>query len=249
MDSATAVLMAAGQRQAKIDALIAEKQGQLDKLTKGAQKKRGRPNAALASRKATLNGAILRLQRGLLPDERDPAHTTPRTEDELRASAAQHPQHHAAAGVAPAGRAAICQPEARVGGAADAGGGARGGQGADGAARDARDDAGDDEDDVPDAAFQQYYAVSHAQKDFNTRVARDYLKGDRDRKEIKVEPPELLASGCKSACIGLLHYRSNKKRMEEKRLAPKAQSASLSGVGAPPERHFATAPPGPPPYA
>ncbi len=158
MDNAHAALAAAGERQQKIDALIAEKQGKLDKLAAlRANKGRGRPTTSHSSQKAALEASIARLQRGLLPEESEQSvRTAQRAADELRASAAQHPQHHAAAGVAPVGR----PPPA---------GGARGGGFAVGGGGDVNDGGGHDDDD-DDANFSQYYAVSPAQRQFNKSV-------------------------------------------------------------------------------
>ena len=191
MDNAHAALAAAGERQQKIDALIAEKQGKLHKLAADrANKGGGRPNAAHSWQKAALEASIAWLQRGLLPEESEQSvRTAQRAADELRASAAQHPQHHAAAGVAPVGR----PPSA---------GGGRGG-GFDVGSGDDVDDGGGRDDDEEDANFSQYYAVSPAQSQFNKDVAHEYLDGRRDRKVIRVEPDELLASGCKPALVGL----------------------------------------------
>ena len=103
-DEALAALEAAGERQREIDRLIGVQQAILDELTEQRRNKgRGRPNTAHAAKKAAAESKIARLQRGLLPDES--AAPLPRTAEELRASALQHPQHHAAAGGVPVGRA------------------------------------------------------------------------------------------------------------------------------------------------
>ena len=189
---ARAALDAAGERQRKIDSLIAEKQKVLDALAEQrANKGRGRPNAQHASRKAAAEASIARLQRGLLPGESEPVRLGAMSNDQLRTSAAQHPQHHAAAGTAPAGRSA--GSGASAGGLNDSGG--------------ADDDGGeggaDGDDDEEDASFHQFYAVSSNQKAFNITVAKEYMKKGSDHKVVRIEPDNLLASGCKKACVGL----------------------------------------------
>ena len=60
------------------------------------------PNTSHAARVKTAQANIAKLQRGWLPGRSAPS--VPRTTDELVGSAAQHPQHHAAAGSVPVGR-------------------------------------------------------------------------------------------------------------------------------------------------
>ena len=105
VEEAVAALAKAGEQQQEIDELIAKAQSGLDKLAEErANKGRGRPNSSHASRKASLEAKIVRLRRGQLPIH--PVHrVVPSSADELRASAAQHPQHHVSSAFAPAGRA------------------------------------------------------------------------------------------------------------------------------------------------
>lgn len=192
VEEARAALEAAGERQKRIDELVAEKQARLDKLAADrANKGRGRPNAAHSARKKALESAIARLQQGFLPEESG-FHSAPRTADELRASAARHPQHHAAASTAPPGR-----PRSSGGD----GGGNGGGGGDGGGVSDGGGEA--DDDDIEDANFHHFYRVSTNQKAFNATVASEYLSGVRDRKVVKVEPDDLITSGCKPELIGL----------------------------------------------
>ena len=121
--AAQADLAAAGERQVQINALIAGKQATLDKMAaERSVKGRGRPNAQHANKKKALEASITRLQRGLLPGEQDTvsvgiAHSA----DELRASAARHPQHHANAGAVPPGRTASNPGRCGSGGTAASG--------------------------------------------------------------------------------------------------------------------------------
>ena len=179
-------LEAAGEHQRKINDLIAVQQQKLDALAEQRKNKgRGRPSTAHAAQKKAAESRIARLQRGLLPGEPEPTRTTPRTAAELRTSAADHPQHHAAAGTAPAGRPP-----------------GSGGSGSDGD----QDDRGTDEDDADDRQdpdFHQYYKVSPAQREFNSKVTGEYMSGERSHKQIKIEPDDLLASGCRPELIGV----------------------------------------------
>lgn len=198
VDDAQAALEAAGERQRQIGELKAEYQQRLDALA--AQRKgkgSGRPDSRHASRKKHAEATLERLNRGILPGEREPP--PPLTATALRASAAQYPQHHASAGVAPSGRAgrggANCAAR-DDGAAARAGGG-----GAGGASRCAAEDVGDD--DEADANFHHFYKVSPAQKAFNESVASDYMNGNCDRKQITVTPCELIGGGCARDLAGL----------------------------------------------
>ena len=194
LDAARAALDAAGARQAKIDAQMAIVQGKLDKLAEERKNKgRGRPCTAHASKVNALESQKKRLQDGLLPGESNPRPMAPQTGEEARESAARHPQHHADASAAPAGRPAADRPS----GGARAGGRAAGS----GAAADGDEDA--DDDDERDPSFYQYYRVSPNQRAFNETVAREYVKGESDRSLSKVEPYELIGGGCQSESIGL----------------------------------------------
>ena len=63
-------LDAAGERQQKIDGLIAEQQAILKALEEErARKGRGRPSTAHAAKKTAAESKIARLQRNLLPGE------------------------------------------------------------------------------------------------------------------------------------------------------------------------------------
>ncbi len=194
LDAAEAALNAAGARQADIDGRIAVLQGRLDELAEARQNKgRGRPNTAHTSERKAVEAKIARLQRNLLPGEPDPRPPRPQTVDELRTSAAQNAQHHAAAGTAPLGR------PAGNGGVGDGGDGNGGG----GAAARARAAADANDDDVEDANFQQYYAVSPAQKAFNNDVAREYIAAKGRHMPIKVQPKNVISGFCQPALIGL----------------------------------------------
>ena len=184
LDQARADLDAASVRQEKIDRLIVEQQHILDQLEAERKNKgRGRPNTAHAAKKKAAESKNSRLQRGILPGES--VQITPRTASELRQSAAQHPQHHAAADHVPLGRA----PSGRAAAPAAAR------QNNDGDGDD--EDAGDEDDDEEDESFSHYYKVSAAQKAFNEDVSHSYLHGDILNSEIKVEPDNLLSNRCK----------------------------------------------------
>ena len=176
VEEGRAALDAAGERQRKIDQLIAEEQAKLDVMKQArADKGRGRPNTANASRFKALEAKIARLQRGLLPGELAPP--TPATPAELRASAAQHPQHHAAASNAPPGRL----PAAAASSSRDNG---------DGRDVQPNDDGDDDDGEIGEQnpEFKQYYAVSDAQKAYNAEIGHAYLRGQVLRSEFKFSP-------------------------------------------------------------
>ena len=201
--AARADLEAAGARQRLIDEQKAIVRRKLDALTEERSNKgRGRPNTLHASKKAAAEHQMRRLERGLLPDE-NAAPTANRTDEETRTSAAQHPQHHAAAGTAPGGRPAADRAGGpRVGAATDTG---SGGSGVRARARDRADAAGaaPGDDGEEDPALHHYYKVSPNQREFNESVASEYVSGERDRKLIKVEPYELIGGGCQQELIGL----------------------------------------------
>ena len=198
MDAARAALDAAGARQKKIDDLIAEQQARLNAIDKTRQNRgRGRPPAHEASTYAAIERKIDRLKRGELPDDAGAgAGAAPSADVDLRASARQHPQHHAAAGVAPQGRSSNS-----AGGGSSSGAGSGGSGGGGGGAVD--DDGPDDDDDEESVEFKQYYRVPQHQKAWNEKVAHEYSKGLRERGAIEVEPPNLLRSCCDPALVGL----------------------------------------------
>ena len=184
VQDAHAALAAAGEKQARLNVLMAEEQKKLDALQAARSVKgRGRPNTAHASLKKAAESRLARLQRGVLPGE--PVSMAPRTADELRVSAAQHLQQHAAAGSAPAGRPSTAAAAAS--------------HDADG--HELNDDC--DDDDEEDASFRQFYRVSAQQNAFNRSTARSYMRGDILRSESKIEPDNLLASGCREELIGV----------------------------------------------
>ena len=181
MEAARAALSAAGERQQRLDALIAEEQAKLDAINANrASRGSGRPPGAEARRVAAIERKLDRLKRGELPDDAG-AGAAPRADVDLRASARQHPQHHAAAGVAPQGRSSN-----------STGGGSSSGVGSGGA-----DGDPDQDDDEESEEFKQYYRVSSNQRVWNETVAHEYSNGLRDRGAIEVEPPNVLRSlGC-----------------------------------------------------
>lgn len=192
LDAARAELEAAGERQREINKLIAKSQKVLDELAaERANKGRGAPNLAHRARKTAHECKISRLQRGFLPSEVSAQSTAPQTSSELRASAAHHPQHHAAAGTAPLGRSRA----SGNGGGSNAGGGS--GLGGINAAE------GGDDDDEEDANFHQFYRVSKTQKEWNESVAYEYQHGELDRRIISVQPYQLIGGGCQPEHIGL----------------------------------------------
>ena len=199
MEAARAVLSAAGERQQKLDALIDEEQAKLNaidanRLSRGS----GRPPGAEARQVAAIERRIDRLRRGVLPDDPD-AGAAPRADIDLRASARQHPQHHAAAGVAPQGRSSN---STGGGSSSGVGSGGRGGGGGSGGGAD-DDGVPDEDDDEESEEFKQYYRVSSNQRAWNETVAHEYSNGLRDRGAIEVEPPNLLRSCCDPALVGL----------------------------------------------
>ena len=104
-DAALAALDAAGIRKQKIDGLILIQKQELGRLAGILKNKgRGRPNKDHTEQVKAASARIMRLERNVLPDESEPK--PPPTIDELRASASQHPQHHASAGAVPGGRPA-----------------------------------------------------------------------------------------------------------------------------------------------
>ena len=186
LDAAQAELAEAGARQADINRRIAEQQKRLDDLEAQRKKKgRGRPLGTHASQRKDAESKIARLQRNILPSESAPY--VPRTAIELVGSAAQHPQHHAAASGVPVGRPSSDPKGQRVEDDAD----------------DDDEDLGDDDDGEESAEFKQYYRVSPAQQAFNGDVAHGYLKHQLQRSEIIVHPDNLIASGCRHELIGL----------------------------------------------
>ena len=195
MEVAQAELAAAAARQQRINSLLAaenEKLAAIDAARK--QKGRGRPKVAEASRYAGIERRIARLERGLLPEEPEP-HPTAAAPGDLRASAAQHPRHHAAPQHVPPGRDSNFAT-GNFNGARQGGGGGRGG-----GAVDAEQDGGgsDDDDDEESADFRHFYAISSNQRAWNSKVAREYAKGGA----VVVQPPDLLRSGCDPALVGL----------------------------------------------
>lgn len=101
-DAALAALDAAGIRKQKIDGLILIQKQELGRLADILKNKgRGRPNKDHTEQVKAASARIMRLERNVLPDESEPK--PPPTIDELRASASQHPQHHASAGAVPGG--------------------------------------------------------------------------------------------------------------------------------------------------
>ena len=193
LDAARAALEAAGARQQEIDKLIAKHQAVLDELAaERANKGRGRPNCAHHAKKAAHEGKLARLQRGLLPHESGPQSSAPQSGEALRASASQHPQHHAAAGTAPSGRSRA-SGNGRGSNADGSGGSDSGGI----------DVVADGDDDEEDANFRHFYRVSEMQKEFNESVAYEYQHGELDRRIICVQPYQLVGGGCQAEHIGL----------------------------------------------
>jgi len=186
LDAAQAELEEAGKDQRERDRLIAIEQKKLDDLADERKNKgRGRPSTSHAAKVKAAQSKIAKLQRGWLPGQSAPS--VPRTTDELVGSAAQHPQHHAAAGSVPVGR----PPNPKRARAEQDGD-------ADGYCSD-----GDGDDGEEVAEFKQFYGVSVAQKAFNEETLQAYMKHDLLRAEIKVEPDNLIASGCKAELMGL----------------------------------------------
>ena len=70
MEAARAALSAAGERQQRLDALIAEEQAKLDAINANrASRGSGRPPGAEARRVAAIERKLDRLKRGELPDD------------------------------------------------------------------------------------------------------------------------------------------------------------------------------------
>jgi hypothetical protein len=201
LDGANKVLEDANERRRLVDEAKAKVQRKLDALKEERMNKgRGRPNKAHESQKAAAEAQMRRLERGFLPGEVVPPPSAPQTDAEVRASAAQHSQHHASAGTAPAGRPA--QADRGGGGSGSGGSGGSGGNGGGGGGNGAATNGGGD-DDVEDTNFHQYYSIAANQRAFNEQIMSDYMKGERDRKLIKVEPYELIGSGCNPELIGV----------------------------------------------
>ena len=95
VEDGRAALDPAGERQRVIDQRSAEQPAIINSLAEQRNMKgRCRPNMSHAQKKKAESESV-RLQRGMLPGEQAPP--TPDPANELRTSAAQHPQHHAAA--------------------------------------------------------------------------------------------------------------------------------------------------------
>ena len=187
LEAAQAELAETGIRRADIDLEMAKQQKRLDDLAAQRKNKgRGRPTTTHASKVRDAESKIANLQRNILPTESAPY--VPRTAIELIGSAAQHPQHHAAASSVPVGRPTSDSKRQRVEGEDD------------------DDDDGeltDDDDGDESAEFKQYYRVSPAQQAFNGDVAHGYIKHELQRSEILVTADNLIASGCRNEMIGL----------------------------------------------
>ena len=212
LDAARAELVAAGERQARIDSEKAAVQQKLDEMDAARKKKgRGRPSAQNKDRYNSLVAKMKRLNEGILPGEIRPH--VPAPPAQLLLSARSHAQHHAHALPVPGGGRAAGGRDGDV-----EGGGGDGATGGDHAARDPRArtggatsashggaggsaDGGDDDDDAEDATFHGYYRVSPSQRAFNARVAAEYMRGEH--KSTKIMPPNVLRMNCDPKYIGL----------------------------------------------
>ena len=194
-DAALAALDAAGIRKQKIDGLILIQKQELGRLADILKNKgRGRPNKDHTEQVKAASARIMRLERNVLPDESEPK--PPPTIDELRASASQHPQHHASAGAVPGGRPAGASRPAPLDVGND----------------DEDGDAGDwNEHETEDPEFQHFYKVSVAQKAFNSKISKAYMQSSNQsreskkvvRSQIRYEPENMLASGCPKELMGV----------------------------------------------
>ena len=156
MEAAAAALAAAGERQAKLDALETEAKPKLDEFLL-KNRKQGRPTTAVAICKRLMIAALNRLERGKLPGEVEELTYT--SKERLAADAKKNAQHHRAPSHLPSpGRPHSARTHASGMDADDA----------DDADQD--DDAGED-----DPSFGQYYAVAPHQRAFNERVTKSYL--------------------------------------------------------------------------
>ena len=186
LEAAQAELAETGIRRADIDLEMAKQQKRLDDLAAQRKNKgRGRPTTTHASKVRDAESKIANLQRNILPTESAPY--VPRTAIELIGSAAQHPQHHAAASSVPVGRPTSDAKRQRVEGEDD----------------DDDADLTDDDDGEESSEFKQFYGVAPAQQAFNGDVANGYMKHELLRSEIVVYPDNLIASGCRNELIGL----------------------------------------------
>ena len=178
LEAAQAELDVAGIRRADIDLEMAKQQKILDDLAAQRKNKgRGRPSTTHASKVKDAESKIANLQRNILPTESAPY--VPRTAIELIGSAAQHPQHHAAASSVPVGRPTSGSKRQRVDGEDD------------------DDDDGeltDDDDGEESAEFKQYYGVAPAQQAFNGDVAQGYMKHELQRSLF------CCGAGCEAGC-------------------------------------------------
>ena len=145
---------------------------------------------------AQLKAAVSRLENGFLPGEHRQAQQVPA--GTLAASARANAQHHADAEPLQFGR------PARAPAARQPSSGRHNTEEEDGGGEDDGGDGGDDDDDDhEDAELVQFYRVSKEQREFNTRSAQAYRKGDVDRKVTRIVPPKILPSACQPELVGL----------------------------------------------
>ena len=203
LEAAQAELAETGIRRADIDLEMAKQQKRLDDLAAQRKNKgRGRPTTTHASKVRDAESKIANLQRNILPSESAPF--VPRTPIELMGSAAQHPQHHAAASSVPVGRPTSDAKRQRVEGEDD----------------DDDADLTDDDDGEESSEFKQFYGVAPAQQAFNGDVANGYMKHELLRSEIVVYPDNLIAT----------HQGHGEE--EEEQEEPQAANSGASPIGA-----------------
>ena len=198
MEEARENLEVAGERQAEIARLLAERQADLRKYEEERRAIRGRPSTARANRAKKIVKDINALEAGRLPsDEFEPI--APRSPGSLTAGARANAQHHADPAPLPRGA-----PPAAGGGSSSAAAGDGAGTG--GGDDDAVDDDAED-DDAEDPAFKHFYRVPPHQREYNKAETTAWLKAARKggtvRKTPKIEPPNLLTNGCQPEHIGL----------------------------------------------
>ena len=151
----------------------------------------GRPKLPRMNKTNRLLAAVSALENDRLPGEFQQVQAAPARS--VAASARAHAQHHAQPAAVPAGRPAGLQQAAQQA-AQQPGPPGGGGDG------DTGDGDADDEEELRRASGSttpgRPTMRPSNQRAFNKKSARAYLNNDVDRKVTRMEPPELLPSGC-----------------------------------------------------
>ena len=189
-------------REAKIAAMLAAAESQLNKLAEDYRGRSGRRNEADTNKTKRLKDDVFDLKNGEFPDEaikrRRHERRVQKEAATAAASAASHASHHSSQT-----DARSPQHSRAVGAAGGSAAGGGGGAGADDAAPD------DEEDEhLPEDVDKHYYRVSDVQKAFHDSVLGDVLAG-RGGVSIgggywRYDPPHFAAEGGAAKCVGLV---------------------------------------------